>query len=214
MRALEPAADPSAFRKGGKRSRKAGIAAALAVPMDLETVVRRMRRFVADINGTTTLSLPSMDRKMRKSVHELAHAFKLKSKSRGTGDMRFTTLMKTTHIGVRVDEKKIAWILRGSSSSHVAGGDRRNKGGAGKRRLHDGEVMGEVCLFQVFIDFRTLMIFLSKAAPKLDGSNLGFRMLSAMGWEEGSRIGVDGGLEAPLVAVIKTTKSGLGANRV
>lgn len=59
-----------------------------------------------------------------------------------------------------------------------------------------------------------LFIFLFvKAAPKLDGSNIGFKMLSAMGWEEGGRIGAVGGLEAPLVAVIKTTKSGLGANR-
>jgi R3H domain len=146
LRALEraaAAADPFAFHKGGKKSRKAGIAAALAVPMDLETVVKRMRRFVADINGTNTLSLPSMDREMRKSVHELANAFKLKSKSRGTGVMRFTTLMKTSHSGGKVDEKKIAWILRGSPPSYV---DRKNKGGAGKRRLHDGEVVGEVML--------------------------------------------------------------------
>jgi hypothetical protein len=57
--------------QGGKESRKAGIAATLAIPMDLEMVVRRMRRLVADINGTNTLALPSMDREMRKSVHEL-----------------------------------------------------------------------------------------------------------------------------------------------
>ena len=50
-------------------------------------------------------------------------------------------------------------------------------------------------------------------APKLDGSNVGFQMLAAMGWEEGGQIGVDGGLEAPLVAVIKTTKLGLGASK-
>ena len=52
-----------------------------------------------------------------------------------------------------------------------------------------------------------------KTAPKLDGSNVGFRMLSAMGWGEGDRIGVVGGLEAPLVAVVKTTKLGLGASK-
>ena len=52
-----------------------------------------------------------------------------------------------------------------------------------------------------------------KAAPKLDESNIGFQMLSAMGWDEGDRIGSVGGLEAPLVAVIKTTKLGLGASR-
>jgi hypothetical protein len=38
-------------------------------------------------------------------------------------------------------------------------------------------------------------------------------MLSTMGWEEGGRIGVVGGLEAPLLAVIKTTKLGLGASK-
>jgi hypothetical protein len=58
-----------------------------------------------------------------------------------------------------------------------------------------------------------VLILFVKAAPKLDGSNIGFQMLSAMGWEEGGWIGAVGGLEAPLVAVIKTTKLGLGANR-
>jgi hypothetical protein len=38
-------------------------------------------------------------------------------------------------------------------------------------------------------------------------------MLSAMGWEEGDQIGLAGGLEAPLVAVVKTTKLGLGASK-
>lgn len=34
-----------------------------------------------------------------------------------------------------------------------------------------------------------------------------------MGWSEGDRIGVSGGLATPLTAVIKNTKLGLGANR-
>jgi hypothetical protein len=32
-----------------------------------------------------------------------------------------------------------------------------------------------------------------------------------MGWVEGDRIGVTGGLEVPITAVIKNTKLGLGA---
>ena len=36
-------------------------------------------------------------------------------------------------------------------------------------------------------------------------------MLAAMGWTEGDRIGLSGGLDAPLVAVMKKTKLGLGA---
>lgn len=38
-------------------------------------------------------------------------------------------------------------------------------------------------------------------------------MLASMGWSEGDRIGISGGLVAPLTAVIKNTKLGLGANR-
>jgi len=73
-------------------------------------------------------------------------------------------------------------------------GKGKGKGAAGKTRPRDGDVVGEM-------------------APKIDRSNIGFQMLSAMGWEEGGRIGADGGLEAPLVAVIKTTKLGLGASK-
>lgn len=39
-------------------------------------------------------------------------------------------------------------------------------------------------------------------------------MLSSMGWEEGVRIGGEtGGIDVPVVAVVKTTKLGLGAGR-
>ena len=41
-------------------------------------------------------------------------------------------------------------------------------------------------------------------------------MLADMGWQEGTRIGAigghGGGLDVPLLAVVKTTKSGLGAS--
>jgi len=50
-------------------------------------------------------------------------------------------------------------------------------------------------------------------APKIGQSNIGFKMLQSMGWLEGDRIGVSGGLDAPLIALIKNTKLGLGATR-
>ncbi|KAI0268910.1 hypothetical protein BGY98DRAFT_1018014 [Russula aff. rugulosa BPL654] len=184
-------------RKGRKKkkARKARQAAALASPMSLETVVGLMRQFVADIGGARTHPLPPMDPQMRKTVHELAHAFKLNSKSKSSGSGRFTTLTKTTLSGMNVDEKAIGRILRYSSSNIThEGGKGKGRRGAGRIRPRDGEVVGET-------------------APKIDGSNIGFQMLSAMGWEEGGRIGSVGGLEAPLVAVIKTTKLGLGATR-
>jgi hypothetical protein len=36
-------------------------------------------------------------------------------------------------------------------------------------------------------------------------------MLASMGWTDGATIGLSGGLEAPIAAVIKKTKLGLGA---
>lgn len=50
-----------------------------------------------------------------------------------------------------------------------------------------------------------------QSAPKIGESNVGFKMLAAMGWADGDRIGLSGGLDAPLVAVMKKTKLGLGA---
>ena len=52
----------------------------------------------------------------------------------------------------------------------------------------------------------------TQAAPKIGEANIGFRMLASMGWSEGDRIGISGGLAAPLTAVIKNTKLGLGAS--
>lgn len=48
-------------------------------------------------------------------------------------------------------------------------------------------------------------------APKIDETNLGFKLLASMGWKEGDRIGLSGGLEIPLVAIMKKSKLGLGA---
>ena len=178
--------------------------------MSLETVVEQMRRFVADLGGARTLPFPPMDRKMRKSVHDLAHAFKLHSKSKNSGVARFTTLAKTRLTGINVDEWAIARIL-GTQFSYEGG---KGKGKAVRIRPRDGEVVGEVRFWNdQSLVAGLFMILFAKAAPRIDGSNVGFKMLAAMGWEEGGRIGAVGGLEAPLVAVIKTTKLGLGANR-
>ena len=55
--------------------------------------------------------------------------------------------------------------------------------------------------------------YLYQAAPKIDSSNRGFRLLEAMGWSEGKQIGITGGLDQPLTAIIKHSKLGLGATR-
>lgn len=167
---IAAAVDPFRTRKGGKKARKAKLAAASATSVSLETIVGYMKRFVADTRGPRTLPLPPMNRKIRKLVHELAHAFKLESKSKGNGAERFTTLKKTTLSSVDVDERKIAQILRNPSLPYVTHeggkgkgkgkrkGKSKGKGMADRTRPRDGDVVGEVRVFHGLLDDLALII--------------------------------------------------------
>ncbi|EIM82616.1 uncharacterized protein STEHIDRAFT_101963 [Stereum hirsutum FP-91666 SS1] len=201
---LEAAADPLAKKKGGKKGRKAMLLAASLDPTittlpnrvtDLASVEAQIRRFLADIGGSGSMVLPPMAKDSRKAVHELAAAFNLKSESKGKGDGRYTTLKKTTRSGFKANEKKVRGIMR-SNGVYVnvtrGGGGGGGGGKGGTMKPKEGEEVG-------------------KAAPRIDRGNIGFRMLAAMGWAEGDRVGASGGLDVPLTAIVKTTKLGLGA---
>ncbi|KAI0745631.1 hypothetical protein C8Q76DRAFT_639423 [Earliella scabrosa] len=202
-RALERmliAADPMAIHKGGKKGRKAMLAAARAAEdlpnriVDFVSLEQQIRRFLADIDGRDTMVLPPADKDTRKRVHELATAFNLKSQSKGKGEGRYTTLIKTTKSGIGINEKKIRRIMRQATDGNWEG----PSGGGGRSRAvplskhREGEEVG-------------------KGAAKIDAKNIGFKMLASMGWSDGDRIGLSGGLDAPLTAIMKKTKLGLGA---
>ena len=112
------AADPMAQHKGGKKGHKAMLAAARSAEdlpnrvVDLISLEQQIRRFLANVGGPASISLPPADKETRKRVHELATAFNLKSQSKGKGDGRYTTLTKTSKSGVGINQKKINWILR------------------------------------------------------------------------------------------------------
>jgi len=172
--------------------------------IDISSLVQMLHKFVNDLGGQTSLSLPPTDKETRKNVHELALAFNLKSVSKGKGNARYVTVIKTTRTAPgRVDERKVARIVRRAGSAGARGNDffsgsdpfRGGRGGGGGKvavpKQKEGEVVG-------------------KAAPKIDATNVGFRLLAMMGWSEGQRIGTEG-LDAPLAAVIKHSKLGLGA---
>ncbi|PPR07557.1 hypothetical protein CVT24_008753 [Panaeolus cyanescens] len=205
---LIAAADPFTKKKGGKKGRKAMLAAARLDPtitvipnriIDITTLVQQIRRFVDEIGGPHEMKLPPTNKETRKNVHELAIAFGLKSVSKGKGDARYTTLTKTTRTGVRVDEWKISKIVRRSGGQGARGdsfvADVKNRI-IKVPRHKEGEIVGH-------------------AAPKISETNVGFKLLAMMGWSEGDRIGgmPGSGLEAPLTAVIKHTKLGLGATK-
>ncbi|KAJ3508528.1 hypothetical protein NLJ89_g5705 [Agrocybe chaxingu] len=207
---LEAAADPLSKKKGGKKGRKAMQAAAALDPtitvipnriIDMTTLVQQIQRFIADIGGPKEMALPPTNKETRKNIHEMAIAFNLKSISKGKGDARYTTLTKTTRSGFGVNESKVAKIVRRSGGMGARGDsfiyDKKGRSGGGPKmpRHRDGDEVGGT-------------------APKLNESNIGFRMLAMMGWAEGIRIGgATGGLDAPLTAIIKNSKLGLGATK-
>ncbi|KAI8992915.1 hypothetical protein BD414DRAFT_437389 [Trametes punicea] len=201
---MQIAADPLAKHKGGKKGHKAMLSAARAAQdvdlpnriTDFVSLEQQIRRFLADIGGPRTMALPPADKETRKRIHELAGAFNLKSQSKGSGDGRYTTLVKTSKSGIGINEKKIRRILKQATYGAWEGPDTgKGKGRAKVTSLashREGEEVG-------------------KEAPKIGQSNIGFKMLAAMGWSDGDRIGLSGGLDAPLTAIMKKTKRGLGA---
>ncbi|KAI0708934.1 hypothetical protein C8T65DRAFT_649427 [Cerioporus squamosus] len=163
--------------------------------VDLVDLEAQIRRFLQNIGGPNTMSLPPADKDTRKRVHELAVAFNLKSQSKGKGEARYTTLIKKTNSGVGINEGKIRHIMRQATKGKWEAPEGYGKGRGKVTSLakhREGEAVG-------------------KDAAKIDDKNVGFRMLAAMGWSDGDRIGQSGGLEVPLTAIMKKTKLGLGA---
>ncbi|KAF8840896.1 hypothetical protein BDN67DRAFT_902575 [Paxillus ammoniavirescens] len=206
---LLAALDPTTSKKGGKKSRKATVAASKLDPevaismipnaiVDMASVEAQIRRFVANIGGAQSMALPPMDSASRKKVHQLAEALNLKSKSKGGGVGRYTTLIKTTRTGTRINEDKVNALRKRFGKTFDRAYDRKEgKGGKEKEKVprhRDGDVVG-------------------KAAPKIGQDNVGFKLLASMGWSEGGLIGgtASVGIEAPLTARIKNSKLGLGA---
>lgn len=142
------------MKKGGKKGRKAMLAAARVDPsittipnriVDMATLVDQIKRFLNDLGGRQTMALPPMEKEDRKMVHELAAAFNLKSQSKGKGQGRYTTLSKTTRSGVGVNVKKVDKIVR-NGRGDWSGKDK------GKTRFltpknKEGDEVGKVRLF-------------------------------------------------------------------
>lgn len=142
----------------------------------------------------------------RKVVHEIANAFKLKSKSTGGGKTRFPVLYRTSRT-LQYDEETLKaaesvlssgrFFLRMDRAKRkgaLAG--RAGRGGAGSAGVsyRDGEIVGA-------------------AAPEIGQENRGRTMLERMGWSSGTALGAlnnNRGLVQPVAQVVKTSRSGLG----
>ncbi|ORX35975.1 hypothetical protein BD324DRAFT_514435 [Kockovaella imperatae] len=149
----------------------------------LEVVNQGILRLLSS-PGRSTYSTAPMSKEGRIKVHMLAECYGLKSKSKGKGHERFTILVKTDRSG----------FYKALYSKYSGGAKKRGPGDRGtSARMRDGETVGE-------------------GADRIGMENVGHKLLSRMGWAEGDRIGrTEGGLDNPIMAIVKNTKSGLGA---
>lgn len=143
-----------------------------------------------------------MEKEERKIVHGIANAFRLKSKSDGTGKKRFPILYKTARTRPYLDGTFDAVAAKGSQQflprpdvKHSGRKGTKGFGGFNSASVsyRDGDVVGG-------------------SAPELGVENRGRAMLEKMGWSTGTALGAlnNKGILQPVTHVVKTSKAGLG----
>lgn len=163
-----------------------------------------IRQFLAQ--ETDTLRLAPMDSALRASVHRLAKALKLQSRSEGkeaTG--RLPVLTKTAQtpaytintvweVDALMNMRKFFPKQGGRTFTSV--GERRGRGGGGGLTSGATYMNGDI---------------VGGSAPEIGTDNKGRAMLERMGWSSGMGIGAtnQGGVDV-IKHVVKTTKAGLG----
>ncbi|KAI9717426.1 MAG: hypothetical protein M1812_004778 [Candelaria pacifica] len=188
---------------GVRSKRKPNMRVRYKEGMTMNDVKSEIKSFL--ISEHQSLPLPPLDKRDRKTVHEIANIFKLKSKSVGQGPGRFPILYKTSRsasydenalemIQARLDQRRFLPRAdkRGTKNQFIPRG---TGGGASSAAVSymDGDVVGA-------------------AAPELGTENRGRAMLERMGWSTGTALGAlnNKGILQPVAHVVKTTKAGLG----
>lgn len=198
------------FSMGFKKNKKRSLGKKAAVGPEwrtLDWVDDLIQAFLKD-KKSESMSLPPMDKEGRKKIHMLAECYGVGSTSRGSGKKKSISLYKTKRSGADVKEERRERLLTAAPFSgsmfHKTLYAKSSHGGAKTKgrdwasgataKPREGELVGH-------------------GADKIGTDNVGHKLLSKMGWAEGNKIGrgSGSGIDAPIVAVVKNTKSGLGA---
>ena len=167
----------------------------------MDDVKRDLKKFLE--TPAASRSLPPMDKRERKLIHEFAHKSGMKSRSLGGGAARFPVLYKTSRTKKLTPtlEAQIDALFISKSLSHLE--KFRSKGIPAGRRgggemnaaasYRDGEIVGV-------------------GAPEIGMENKGRTMLEKMGWSTGTSLGAlnNKGIAQPIEQIVKTSKAGLG----
>ena len=155
---------------------RADMAESLNLPnrvVDMPSLIERIRTFVFDIGGRPTMALPPMDKASRARVHEVAEAFGLKSQSKGKGDNRYTTLIRTSRTGIKIKEKKISRIAGGNYG--FTRPETRGKKGVPLPKHKEGDEVGKVGSLIVMLFLNQLLTLLRRLHQRLVERILGLK---------------------------------------
>ncbi|KAL2828122.1 hypothetical protein BJY01DRAFT_255464 [Aspergillus pseudoustus] len=166
----------------------------------IEDLKSEIRQFM--LSSKNSLSLPPMTKHRRMLIHDMSHALRLTSQSRGKGSSRFPVLSKTSRTPKYAPEtiSQIDRVLSRNKFSPRAlkawdkSGGRPTKAKTGHNVSYmDGDVVGA-------------------SAPEIGAENIGRAMLEKMGWSRGTALGAihNKGILLPVSHVVKNSKAGLG----
>ncbi|ODH45680.1 hypothetical protein GX48_08235 [Paracoccidioides brasiliensis] len=172
--------------------------------MTLDNVKDEIRNFLA--SPYRSLTLPPMDKRNRKFVHEISHSLSLNSISRGSGASRFPILTKTANTP-DVEANEIGHVERlFFGDRFLRRTDRRQRGSGGPNSA--AQSRGASVRAASYMDGDIV----GASAPEIGAENKGRAMLERMGWSSGTALGAanNKGILHPVVHVVKNTKAGLG----
>lgn len=153
--------------------------------------------FLSDATKST-FALPPMNKQMRASVHSLAMAYNLRSKSRGNGENRFPLLYKTLQSGRNVNRKAVQRLV----SMPVELGMPRSKGKGSVKQDRGGDIT---------ISRNREGAQVGAKAQRIGAENIGHQLLASMGWTTGAGLGsTSHGIAEPVAATVKISRGGLG----
>ncbi|KAL4994451.1 hypothetical protein BDV10DRAFT_151958 [Aspergillus recurvatus] len=185
----------------GRRKNDPDLKVKYADGINIEDLKSEIRLFL--LSPKNSLSLPPMTKHRRILVHDMAHALRLSSQSRGKGSSRFPVLSKTSRTP-KYTHRTISQLDRVFSKERfspralmawdkASGRSGKTKRGHGNASYMDGDVVGA-------------------SAPEIGAENKGRAMLEKMGWSTGTALGAadNKGILLPVAHVVKNSKAGLG----
>nr|POF02278.1 protein sqs1 [Quercus suber] len=194
----------------GKKG-KADLSKKYLEGMTMRQIGDELRIFLQD-DGQNSRPFPPMDKKDRKSLHEIASAFNLNSKSVGAGKQRFPVLYKTSFT-IEYSDHQFNRVMAAHERGFlkVSGKARSFGGGSGKANKFRSPRGGQGGGFSKAATSLRNGEIVGANAAEIGKESFGHKLMEKMGWSKGMALGKDGeGMLVPVAQIMRSGKAGLG----